>query len=294
MRILNFGSLNIDHVYQVPHFVRPGETLGSMSYQRHIGGKGLNQSIALVRAGLKPFHGGAIGYDGGFLLDKLNGEGVDTGLVRRLTDTPSGHAIIQVDRTGQNCILLHGGANHSITPEQIEETLSGFGHGDWLLMQNELNDVERIWEAAAKKGMRVVWNPSPIVEKPAFLTELPLHMLILNEVEAEVLCGEREPERQILALTELLPKTEIVLTLGENGSVIREPGKEALRQPAVPASPVDTTAAGDTFLGYYVAMRFYDCSAARAARIASVAAAKAVEAPGAAESIPVLDWRSME
>lgn len=294
MCILNFGSLNIDHVYQVPHFVRPGETLGSITYKRHIGGKGLNQSIALARAGLKPYHGGAIGYDGGFLLDKLNGEGVDTGLVRCLADTPSGHAIIQVDRTGQNCILLHGGANHSITAAQIEETLAGFDHEDWLLMQNELNDVDRIWKAAAQKGMRVVWNPSPIVEKPAFLTELPLHMLILNEVEAEVLCGERESEQQIRALADLLPKTEIVLTLGENGSVIREPGKEAQRQSAFSAEAVDTTAAGDTFLGYYVAMRFFDCPVIKAARVASVAAAKAVEAPGAAESIPVLDWRSME
>lgn len=288
MKLLNFGSLGIDHVYRVPHFVKPGETLATVSYAKHCGGKGLNQSIAMARAGISVYHAGAVGADGGFLLDLLAGEGVDTRFIRQKAGL-TGHAVIQVDDCGQNCILLHGGANHMVSTEQIKETLGCFSTGDWLVLQNEINALGEIASLAAAKGMRVVWNPSPV--GPA-LEAMPRHavfMLVLNEVEAEAISFEKEPTRQIIALRHAFPAAEIVLTLGEKGALVyAAEAKDVISQPAFPARAVDTTGAGDTFLGYYVAQRFQGNPPEDAAGVAAYAAAKAVEAPGAAGSIPML------
>ena len=139
MKILNYGSLNIDHVYHVPHFVRPGETLSSLDMQLFAGGKGLNQSIALARAGADVWHAGAIGKDGGMLSGILKDSNVNTGCLK-IRDVPTGHAIIQIDENGQNCILLYGGANQTMNRLEIEEVLSHFEEGDILLLQNEINE----------------------------------------------------------------------------------------------------------------------------------------------------------
>lgn len=290
MGILNFGSLNLDHVYAVPHIVRPGETLASASYTIHCGGKGLNQSIALARAGARPCHAGAVGEDGQMLLELLRRDCVDLRHVAVLPGVSSGHAVIQVDEAGQNSILLFGGANHRISSDHIQSTLAHFGEGDWLILQNELNGIEEIAQAAARRGMRIVWNPSPV--RPDMLRAVPpsaLHLLIVNEVEAESLCRETEPDRQLEALRRIFPAAEIVLTLGSSGSYVCAPELAApLYQPAIPAAAVDTTAAGDTYLGYYAAMRYQGRPPAAAARISSYAAAKAVETAGAAPSIPYL------
>lgn len=288
MKLLNFGSLGIDHVYRVPHFVKPGETLATASYSMHCGGKGLNQSIAMARAGISVHHAGTIGADGEFLLRLLSGEGVDTRFIRQKSGL-TGHAIIQVDDSGQNCILLHGRANHMISPEQIEETLGCFSTGDWLVLQNEINGLGEIASVAAAKGMRIIWNPSPVGPALEAMPRHAVYMLILNEVEAEAISFEKEPTRQIAALRHAFPAAEIVLTLGEKGAHISAAeAKGLISQPAFPAHAVDTTGAGDTFLGYYVAQRFQGNPPEDAAAVAAYAAAKAVEAPGAAESIPRL------
>ena len=108
MKILNFGSVNIDFTYRVPHFVRPGETLAATSVTRNAGGKGFNQSVALARAGCDVYHAGHIGEDGFFLVDLCRNYGVHTDFLTKVS-TPTGNAIIQVDGSGANCILLYGG-----------------------------------------------------------------------------------------------------------------------------------------------------------------------------------------
>lgn len=110
-RILNFGSLNVDHVYRVKTFVRPGETISALDYRVFPGGKGLNQSIALGRAGARCIHAGVLGQDGLFLRTLLEQEGVDCSLLRVKADMASGHAVIQVSEAGENCIVLYGGTN---------------------------------------------------------------------------------------------------------------------------------------------------------------------------------------
>ena len=307
-KILSFGSLNIDYVYSVDHFVQKGETLASGALEIFSGGKGLNQSVALGRAGAEVFHAGAVGPDGQFLLDLLQEAGVDTHLVKRLESVRTGNAIIQRDPEGNNCILLYGGANQAITREQVKESLEGFGAGDYIVLQNEINQMPFLMEQAHAKGMHIVLNPSPMNGR---IFEMPLgcvDYLILNEVEAAQILEADTPalgdekaalgdEKAGEAMAELLkkkfPRSRIVLTLGENGSVYC--GEETrIRQPAYAVRAVDTTAAGDTFTGYFIAGISRGMSAEEALDTASRAAAIAVTKPGAAPSIPaweqVQDW----
>ena len=286
MKILNFGSLNLDLVYQMPHFVRAGETLSSTSFRRNVGGKGLNQSVALAKAGAEVYHAGLVGEDGEMLRSFLRDNGVDARFVRTV-DQPSGHAVIQVEPAGDNCIFLYGGANQCVTEDFIREALSPFGPGDFLVLQNEINAIGRIIELAAKRGMQVVLNPSPVADN---LKDLPLDKVswfILNEIEGAELSGETEPERILDKLTSLYPGAQIVLTLGGEGSIYAN-GSERIAQPAFPVQAVDTTAAGDTFTGFFFAAVAGGASAAEALKRASKAASISVTRPGAAASIPTL------
>ena len=307
-KILSFGSLNIDYVYSVDHFVQKGETLASSALEIFSGGKGLNQSVALGRAGAEVFHAGAVGPDGQFLLDLLQEAGVDTHLVKQLESVRTGNAIIQRDPEGNNCILLYGGANQAITREQVKESLEGFGAGDYIVLQNEINQMPFLMEQAHAKGMHIVLNPSPMNGR---IFEMPLgcvDYLILNEVEAAQILEADTPalgdekaalgdEKAGEAMAELLkkkfPRSRIVLTLGEKGAVYC--GEETrIRQPAYAVRAMDTTAAGDTFTGYFIAGISRGMSAEEALDTASRAAAIAVTKPGAAPSIPaweqVQDW----
>ena len=193
--ILSYGSLNLDLVYQVPHFVQAGETLSSTSRTVHCGGKGLNQSIAAARAGGTVSHAGKIGGDGTVLTDILRESGVDTDFVT-VGDGPSGHAVIQVDPSGQNCILLFGGCNQEITHEEIDRALAHFQTGDYLILQNEINGLDYLMTQAARQGLRIVFNPSPTDES---IFRLPLGeawLLIFNEIEGAALSGCDDEARQ--------------------------------------------------------------------------------------------------
>ena len=190
MKILNYGSLNIDHVYQMPAFVKAGETLSATDCQLHTGGKGLNQSVALARAGAEVFHGGKIGADGLELKAFLEEAGADCRFLRIDPEIPTGHAIIQVVASGENCILIYGGTNTRITEAEIDETLENFGPGDLLLLQNEISNVNYLIHRANEKGMITVLNPSPITAELLTYDGLSLlDWMIVNQGEAEALAG---------------------------------------------------------------------------------------------------------
>ena len=285
MKIYNFGSLNLDNVYRVHQIVRPGETISSLGYEMHCGGKGLNQSVALGRAGMDVYHAGIVGEDDGkMLLDMLESSHVHTDLIRTVPGK-SGHCVIQVDDQGQNCIFLHGGANHAVTEAYIEEVMAHMHQGDLLLLQNEINAMDRILEEAGKKGLYVILNPSPM---NADLLELDLSrigMFILNEVEGSDLTGEHEPIRILDQMQTLYPNSEIVLTLGSEGSMYR--GRHgAFTQAAHQVKAVDTTAAGDTFTGYFIKEYFSGADVQKALTAASRASSITVTREGAAPSIP--------
>ncbi|MBR5094492.1 MAG: ribokinase [Oscillospiraceae bacterium] len=286
MRALCYGSLNIDYVYQVPHFVSRGETLAAGALQRFSGGKGLNQAIALARAGMEVHMAGAVGLDGDFLLDELRDAGVDVSCVRRAA-CPTGHAIIQNVPDGDNCILLYGGANRTVDRAQAEEVLARFAPGDLLLVQNEISSLADIIALAKERGMIVALNPSPMEDALKQLPAEHIDLLILNEGEAAHSTGEApdRPERLLARLEEFFPDTVLVLTLGEKGSICCD-RSGMHRQSAFRVVPVDTTGAGDTFTGFFLAAYLQDRDAAQALALASRAAAIAVTRPGAAPSIP--------
>ena len=287
MKILNFGSLNIDYTYDVDHFVRGGETLSSKALHLFPGGKGLNQSIAASRSGADVWHAGAVGKsDGEFLIKQLNEAGVNTDYVKRL-EVPSGHAIIQRQPDGGNCILLFGGSNQEITRRMADEVLEHFGKGDYLLLQNEISEVGYIIKRAAEKGMRIVLNPSPMDEKIGKLPLENVDYFLLNEVEAESLCGEgaNRPEAMMEKLTKGFPKAKIVLTLGSQGSLYWD-GEKMIKQPCYKVKAVDTTAAGDTFTGFFIGGLSQGMEGVKALDWAARAAAVAVSRAGAATSIP--------
>lgn len=286
MKILNFGSLNIDRVYSVDHFIRPGETLSSQKMETFPGGKGLNQSIALAHAGAEVYHAGAVGEDGHFLVELLEQNGVDITQISFLP-LPTGHAIIQVDRNGQNGILLFGGANQAITEELVDQALEDFSAGDWILLQNEISLNSYIMRKAAEKGMRIALNPSPMDDK---IKQLPLEFVSLffvNEVEGEEMTGVQEPEAIVAALSKLSPGCQVVLTLGERGAMVYD-GASVWKHGSYRVPVVDTTAAGDTFTGFYLASCMKGMAAPDALELASVASSIAVSRMGAAVSIPTL------
>lgn len=287
MKILNFGSLNVDHVYQVDHFVAAGETEHALRYDLHMGGKGMNQSVALARAGAETYHAGCIGADGVFLADFLRECGVNTRHLQQI-ETPTGHAMIQVDKTGQNCILLFGGANQCISDAQIDETIAQFDRGDILLLQNEINGLDRIMRCAAARGMRIALNPSPATDA---LMQLPLELvewLILNEVEGEQLSGETNPDRILAALRSRWPRCRVVLTLGKRGVRYADDAVQCAHG-IYPVQVVDTTGAGDTFTGYFLAAVAQGKPVPDALRTASRASSIGITRPGAAQSIPTAD-----
>lgn len=272
MKVINFGSLNIDLVYRVRDFVRPGETISAASFARFPGGKGLNQSIALARAGAQVLHAGAVGTDGGFLLELLRENGVDTSAVEVSDDIPSGHAVIQVADSGENAIVLYPGANHHITEALIDRALALTEPGDILLLQNEISAMAGIMRRAHDRGLRIFFNPAPMTEAVAAYPLDLVDTLIVNETEWEALSGMFPPF-----------KVNILQTLGARGAVYND-------RIVVPAervgNVVDTTAAGDTFIGYFIAELIAGKDVESAMKTATCASAWCIQRPGAAPSIP--------
>jgi len=282
--VLNFGSINIDHVYRVDHFVRPGETLNCRDYHRFAGGKGLNQSIALAQAGACVVHAGKLGAEDGWLKVLMEGRGVDTRFVE-MVDGPSGHAVIQVNSAGENAIVIVGGANRLVDDHDVRRIVAGFGQGDYLLVQNEVSAVPRILQSAKAQGMTVVFNPAPMTPE---VLDYPLDrvdLFIVNTVEAYGLTGESEPEQIMDVFLRRYPTASMVLTLGSRGAVYCD-AQVRIHQPAEQVHAVDTTGAGDTFIGFFLAELIRTADPKQALAWAGRAAALCVTRHGAADSIP--------
>lgn len=287
MNVVNFGSLNIDHVYAVDHFCRAGETIHTKSYTQNAGGKGLNQSIAVSRSGQKVHHAGLLGPEGTRLAELLSGSGVDLRYLKH-TDVPQGHAVIQVQPDGQNCIFLYGGSNQAVTPQEIDEVLMQLNAGDYLLLQNEIANLTYLLRAAARRGLRVVLNASPISDELLNADLSGVDWLVVNEIECAAMAGYGDAQAGYETLKQRYPSLGILLTLGSEGSVSWKDGTE-VRQCAYPVKAVDTTGAGDTFMGYFVGCLAQGMERQTAMQYASMASAISVTRPGAAASIPLMD-----
>lgn len=284
MKIYNLGSLNIDYVYTVDHFVAAGETLASENRAVFPGGKGLNQSVALAKAGAKVIHGAVVGDGSELLTDALAGAGVDTRRIEKRRGS-GGHTIIQVDKHGQNCILLFPGTNHWVDDAYIEQFLSDAQPGDILLLQNEVSHLDWAFAIAHAKRMQIAFNPSPFHKD---ILKLPLEYVtwwFCNEIESAALFGSGTPDKIAAAFAAKYPDSNLILTLGEGGSMFVS-GEARIRQPVYPVKAVDTTAAGDTFTGYFIAALTEGMAVGEAMDLAAKAASITVSRPGASSSIP--------
>lgn len=276
--ILNFGSINLDLVYRVPHLPAPGETLASLSMDRYLGGKGINQSIAAARAGATVRHVGCVGPDGDWLCARIEGMGVRTGGIARV-EVPSGHALILVDAAGENQIVIVPGANHAFTEAQVAAALDGAAPGDWVLLQNETNLVAHIARAARERGLRVAYSAAPFATDAVAEVLEHVTLLALNLGEAAAL--ERATGRR----ARQLGPARVLVTRGAEGATLWMEGTR-YDQPGLPVRAVDTTGAGDTFLGAFLARLSGGSPDPAALRYAAAAAALQVTRQGAAEAGP--------
>lgn len=287
MKILNFGSCNIDYVYTLDHIVCPGETETCDSIELFAGGKGLNQSIAAARAGAEVYHAGCIGYDGEELRTLLLENNVDVSFIEKI-DEKNGHAIIQLGKNGENSIFLYPGANECITDEQVDSVTEHFSEGDILILQNEVNNIDYIVKKAYKRGMRIIFNPAPFNDKINTIDFNMLSYVVVNEVELKGLSGCTDCEEGLCVLNKKYPSVKVVLTLGSKGCVYTD-GTQKLYQSAFDVEATDTTAAGDTFIGYFAAGLVRGEKYKQILKTASAASALAVSKKGAAPSVPKIE-----
>lgn len=280
MTIFNLGSINADHFYRLPHLPLPGETLAATGYDRGLGGKGANQSVAAARAGAVVRHIGATGADGAWMRAELAADGVDCTHVAKV-DLASGHAIIMVDASGENSIVLFPGANRAVPLNAVEEALATAAPGDWLLMQNETSAQVEAVALAKARGVKVAYSAAPFEAEAVRKVLADLDLLLLNAVEAAQLCAA------LGTTLEALPVKAVCVTHGAKGAVWHDlTGKTVQEQPAFQVTPVDTTAAGDTFAGYLVAGLAEGMSPPQALRLAAGASALKVTRAGTAAAIP--------
>lgn len=284
MTVINLGSINIDHVYQVPHFVNPGETLASTGYIKLLGGKGANQSIALAHAGAQVRHVGLVNEDDCDIKQHLIRKGIDCKFLK-MSDEPTGHAIIQVNESGENAIVLFAGANHDINSQLTRQAFGSAGPGDWMLTQNETSCIGEGMKEAKDNGLKIAFNPAPMNDS---VKKLPLDLVdlfIVNEIEAAGIAGTDSMPDIEAFFAEKFPDSEVIITLGKQGAVmLRKAGKTTV--PAFEVDAVDTTAAGDTFIGFFMSSYIENNDAEQALVMACAASAIAVTRPGAAQSIP--------
>ncbi len=284
MKILNFGSCNIDKVHTVDHVCKAGETISSSNLEISPGGKGLNQSIALSRAGANVYHAGCIGKDGKFLKELLINNGVNVNYLNE-NESITGYAIIQVDKFGENCIIIYGGANHEITEEYIDRVLKNFNQGDFIILQNEISCLNYLINKAYERGLKIVLNPSPFNDNLINVDYNKISYLILNEIEAQIFSKKPTIKEFLLFIEKNYNDLHVVLTLGKNGCLYKYKN-DYFTQPSFFTKVIDTTGAGDTFLGFFTAEILKGSSPKLAIKIASAAASIAISRKGAASAIP--------
>ncbi|MCR5468248.1 MAG: ribokinase [Lachnospiraceae bacterium] len=287
MKILNFGSLNLDYTYSVDHIVKEGETISSLGVQTNLGGKGFNQSVALARAGKEVFHAGLVGEGGQLFFEACNKYGINTKYMNTVLGR-SGHTIIQVDKNGQNSIVLYGGANQKITKDYVNKVLNDFSKGDIIILQNEINELPYIIDEAFKREMTIVLNPSPMDEKINACNLKKVSIFILNETEGQQLTLATDANGILDAMQRRFPASRIMLTLGKDGCIFRS-GRKTVSQKAFSVDAVDTTAAGDTFTGFFIAGLVDELPIKDVLCTATKASALAVQKEGAAQSIPTME-----
>ena len=249
MKILVFSSLNVDHDYYMEHIAKPKETIFAKEYHVVAGGKGLNAAIALARSGVDVSIAANIGNDAQFLEDILKNNHVDTTYLNHVNE-PNGHAIIQIDETGENSIFIYGGSNQSITMEYIDSVIPQFSKGDLLILQNEINNQVYLINKAHEHGLTILLNPSPFNDDIFTYPLEKVDYFFINEVEGNGFTGKEEPNEILDELRIKYPHTKVILTVGAQGAYYQDENSRFFQQ-AYKVKAVSTVGAGDTFMGYF-------------------------------------------
>ena len=286
MKILNFGSLNIDIFFRVENIVKPGETISAKSIEKRPGGKGLNQSVALSKSFENVYHAGSVGDDGIFLIDYLKSENINTKYIKK-SDKLTGNAIIQVDDKGENSIVLYKGANFDNDKKFIDEVLKDFSKDDILLLQNEISSMKYLIDKAYEKGMKIVLNPSPITDEIKEFDFNKIDLLLVNEIEAKNIANKNSVDESIDYFTSTYKNINLIVTVGSKGSIFVNKN-EKIKQEGIKVESVDSTGAGDTFTGFFVSYFKKKKNVRDCLKFASLASALSVTKSGASISIPSL------
>lgn len=286
MKILNFGSLNIDIFFRVENIVKPGETISAKSIEKRPGGKGLNQSVALSKSFENVYHAGSVGDDGVFLIDYLKSENINTKYIKK-SDKLTGNAIIQVDDKGENSIVLYKGANFDNDKKFVDEVLDNFDKDDILLLQNEISSMKYLIDKAYEKGMKIVLNPSPITDEIKEFDFNKIDLLLVNEIEAKNIANKDNIDESINYFMATYPNINLIVTLGSKGSIFVNKN-EKIKQEGIKVESVDSTGAGDTFTGFFVSYFYQGKNVRDCLKFASLASALSVTKSGASISIPSL------
>ena len=286
MKILNFGSLNIDIFFRVENIVKPGETISAKSIEKRPGGKGLNQSVALSKSFENVYHAGSVGDDGIFLIDYLKSENINTKYIKK-SDKLTGNAIIQVDDRGENSIVLYKGANFDNDKKFIDEVLDNFDKDDILLLQNEISSMKYLIDKAYEKGMKIVLNPSPITDEIKEFDFNKIDLLLVNEIEAKNIANKDNIDESINYFMATYPNINLIVTIGSKGSIFVNKN-EKIKQEGIKVESVDSTGAGDTFTGFFVSYFYQGKNVRDCLKFASLASALSVTKSGASISIPSL------
>ncbi len=278
--IFNLASINLDKILELERLPTAGETIAGQHSKVSLGGKGTNISVAIQRAGQDVTHIGAIHHEDTVLRQLLIEAGIGNEFVEASQEL-SGEAIILLDQNAENSIIVIAGANRHISESHIVQSLKNAKADDWLVMQNETNGQIKAVEIAKQKGMKVAYVAAPFETDAVRKVMNDLDLLILNETEAHQL------SRSVGDLTDgqIIPK--VLVTLGAAGAVLYgTDGKIEIDGHKV--EPRDTTAAGDTFCGFYIAGIASGLTEQPAIKQANAAAALAVQTLGASDSIPFL------
>ena len=281
MTVYCLGSINIDHVYRLPALPQAGETTQAVSHQPGLGGKGVNQSVAALRAGARVVHVGAVGQGDAWIEGELTRHGIALDHIARVGQG-TGHAIVAVDDAGENQIIIYPGANRAQDPARIATALAGAAPGDILLVQNETSHQVQAAQMARAAGMRVFYSAAPFVLEPLLAVLPHVTHLLVNAGEAAALVQATGQ-----ALTDL-PVQAVIVTRGAQGAEWIAPGAGPRGTPPVAGAPVGNTRPGALVCGSGGAALGPGETPAEALRHAAAAAALQVTRPGAAPAMPWL------
>jgi len=295
-KVVVIGSLNIDVIQKMSRLPRQGETLGMIDQSTNFGGKGANQAVAAARQGAQVAFVGAVGDDGRgqSYIDLLNEEGVDTQNITIKNDTATGTAYIMLEEDGHNTILVYGGANQELTVADVEAARDVLLDADVVVAQLEVPQAAILagFKIAHENGAMTLLNPAPVTNHvdPELLAQTDL--LVPNETEAAALL-EAEATTEAAELAESMVRFEnelgikqVMVTLGSDGSFYHVNGKNGV-VPSFKVKAIDTTAAGDTFIGSVATILQPDFSdVENVIRRASFASSLVVSRPGAIPAIP--------